>query len=125
MAVRGSPDFAPVEVRIPTVLPAIGPLDARPPWARMSAIRSRVQASGSQFMCLPPATSRSLPGRPIVACATMPRCAESCRRRSGLELDRSHVELDERSVAIDRDAHGPVDEIAHERPLEIADARDA
>ena len=61
----------------------------------------------------------------IVADATIPRSAEFVQATaSGPQLHRPDVDLGERSVALDRDADLPVDEVADERPLEVADPGD-
>src|SRR3954469_2989336 len=122
IAVRSSPVFAPFEVRIASGLPAIGPLDGRPPCARMSAIRLRVQVSGSQAAI----------GRPPAACVVNDCPSNDATDRgtmpagepSGAELGRRDRDVGEHAVTLEGQVDLPTDEIAHEGSLEIADTGD-
>src|SRR6185437_16124950 len=60
----------------------------------------------------------------VVAHATIARNSGSCRRASDAKLDRGQRNLRERAITLQGHVDRAPDELADERPLEIADARD-
>src|SRR6266566_5270142 len=115
------PVLAPFVPRMASGLPAIGPDAGRPPCSRMSAIKAFVQASGSQLLTnLPPSmVSSRCAGNDLMKRRRMPpgsgSDAQLCRR------DRDVRQL---AVPLELDLDRATNEVADERPLEIADARD-